>query len=34
MITIILAVVSFLGGIYVGARYSDKIKEIYHSIVG
>lgn len=34
MITIILAIVTFLGGVYVGARYADKIKSIYESIVG
>lgn len=34
MITLILATVTFLGGVYVGARYSDKIKSIYESIAG
>lgn len=34
MITIILAIVTFLGGVYVGARYADKIKSIYKSITG
>jgi hypothetical protein len=34
MITIIIAAVTFLGGVYVGARWADKIKAAYHSIVG
>jgi len=34
MITLILATVTFLGGVYVGARYADKIKSIYKSIAG
>lgn len=34
MITIILATVAFLGGVYVGARYAEKLKSIYESIVG
>lgn len=33
MITLILLTISFLGGVYVGARWSDKLKEIYYSIV-
>lgn len=33
MITIILASVTFLGGVYVGARWSDKIKAIWFSII-
>jgi len=33
MITIILATVTFLGGVYVGTRWSEKIKEVYFSIV-
>jgi hypothetical protein len=33
MITIILAVVAFLGGVYVGARWSEKLRDIYFSIV-
>jgi hypothetical protein len=34
MITIILAAVTFLGGVYVGARYSEKLLAIWHSITG
>lgn len=34
MITFILATVTFLGGVYVGARYAEKLKSIYESIVG
>jgi hypothetical protein len=34
MITIIIAAVTFLGGVYVGARWADKIKSVYYSIVG
>lgn len=34
MITIIIATVAFLGGVYVGARYSERLKAIYESIVG
>lgn len=34
MITIILATITFLGGVYVGARYSEKIKAIYYSFIG
>jgi hypothetical protein len=33
MITIIIATVTFIGGVYVGARWSEKIKDIYFSIV-
>jgi len=33
MITILLSL-SFLGGLYVGARYSEKLKAIYHSLTG
>ena len=33
MITIILSTVAFLGGVYVGARWADKLKAIYYSIV-
>ena len=33
MITFIIASVTFLGGVYVGARYADKIKAIWYSIV-
>ncbi len=34
MITIILLAVSFLGGVYVGARWAEKLRDVYHSIVG
>jgi hypothetical protein len=34
MITILLLSISFLGGVYVGARYSEKLKAIWHSITG
>lgn len=33
MITILLAIVAFLGGVYVGARWAEKLREIYFSIV-
>lgn len=33
MITIILCLVTFLGGLYVGTRWSEKIKAVYYSIV-
>jgi hypothetical protein len=33
MITLILATVTFLGGVYVGTRWSEKIKSVYESIV-
>jgi hypothetical protein len=33
MITIILAIVTFLGGVYVGARWSEKLREIFYAIV-
>lgn len=33
MITIIFSTVTFLGGVYVGARWADKIKAIWYSIV-
>lgn len=33
MITIILATVTFLGGVYVGARWAEKLRDIYYSIV-
>jgi hypothetical protein len=34
MITLIFASVTFLGGVYVGARYSEKLLAIWHSITG
>ena len=33
MITILLSIITFLGGVYVGARWSEKIKAVYFSIV-
>lgn len=33
MLTLILATVTFLGGVYVGTRWSEKLKDIYYSIV-
>jgi hypothetical protein len=33
MITLIIATVAFLGGVYVGTRWSEKIKSVYFSIV-
>ena len=34
MFTLILAAVTFLGGVYVGVRYSAKLSAIWHSITG
>ena len=34
MITLILISISFLGGIYVGARYSEKLLAVWHSVTG
>jgi len=34
MITIILASITFLGGVYVGARWAEKLREVYTSITG
>jgi hypothetical protein len=34
MITIILISISFVGGVYVGSRWAEKLREIYHSITG
>jgi hypothetical protein len=34
MITLIIASITFLGGVYVGVRYSEKLLEIWESIVG
>jgi hypothetical protein len=34
MITIILISIGFLGGVYVGARYSGRLLAIWHSITG
>lgn len=33
MITIIVSIVAFVGGVYVGARWAEKLREIYFSIV-
>ena len=33
MITFILATVTFLGGVYVGTRWSEKIKSVYFSVI-
>jgi len=33
MITILLSAVTFLGGVYVGTRWSEKIKAVWYSIV-
>jgi hypothetical protein len=33
MLTLVFASVTFIGGVYVGARWSEKIKDIYFSIV-
>jgi hypothetical protein len=34
MITLLLLSLCFLGGVYVGARYSGKLLAIWHSITG
>jgi hypothetical protein len=34
MFTILLIGLSFLGGVYVGARYSAKLLAIWHSVTG
>jgi hypothetical protein len=34
MITIILISITFLGGVYVGARWAEKLRDVYHSILG
>lgn len=34
MITIILASITFLGGVYVGARWAEKLRDVYHSVLG
>ena len=33
MITLILATVTFLGGVYVGTRWTEKLKDIYYSLI-
>jgi len=34
MITIILISITFLGGVYVGARWAEKLRDVYHSVLG
>jgi TctA family transporter len=34
MLTVLLLSLSFLSGVYVGARYSGKLIAIWHSITG
>jgi len=34
MLAVLLLSLSFLGGVYVGARYSGKLLAIWHSITG
>lgn len=34
MITIIFFTITFLGGVYVGARWGQKLRDIYRSVVG
>jgi hypothetical protein len=34
MLTLILITVALLGGVYVGARYSEKLLAIWHSVTG
>lgn len=34
MITFLLTAIGFLGGVYVGARWAEKFREIYKSILG
>lgn len=34
MLTILLIGISFLGGVYVGARYSEKLLSVWNSITG
>lgn len=34
MITIILASITFLGGVYVGARWAEKLRAVYSSLTG
>jgi hypothetical protein len=34
MITIILISISFVGGVYVGARWAEKLRAIYTSVTG
>jgi hypothetical protein len=34
MSTLIVSAICFLGGVYVGVRYSERLKAIWISIVG
>jgi hypothetical protein len=34
MITLIICAITFVGGLYVGARWAEKFREIYKSIIG
>jgi hypothetical protein len=34
MITIILATITFLGGVYVGARYGEKLRSLWRALFG
>lgn len=34
MLTIFIVSVAFLGGVYVGARWAKKLREVYNSISG
>jgi hypothetical protein len=34
MLTILLLSISFLGGLYVGVRYAEKLLAVWHSITG
>lgn len=34
MLTLIFISIAFLGGVYIGARYSGKLLDIWHSITG
>jgi hypothetical protein len=34
MITIILASITFFGGVYVGARWAEKLRAVYSSLTG
>jgi hypothetical protein len=34
MITLTVSAICFLGGVYVGVRYSERLKAIWTSVVG
>ena len=34
MITLILFTTVFLGGVYVGARYAEWLRELFHAVTG